>query len=233
VVTGRVVSYKGDANAKDIYKFLTGLPSINIQNIRSLQQADSFVRDSCTKGSKVCFLLLTQNNAGTDPLVLKSLAYHYRDPLSSKYLAVAAIYLKSTSGGGTVAPDTALSLAEEFGVKSFPTALLICGGDDKKIYEKYSGNIKDFDALTKFVSAYASNPKKCVELEKSVKVKRGKIDEIIKNSKKFTQSSLVKKKIGELREIIDALSITSKTPLLEKTDFVNVILEHVGVRTEL
>ena len=228
VMGGNVKLYKGDVNAKDIYNFLTSLTSVNIKTLSSISDTDKFVKDSCSKGSGVCLLFFTDAAASSsDPLVIKSVAYHLRASDNPKHSSVAKVIVKKT--GSTRTND----IAEAFGVTSFPAAVLVCGGYAKDyVYEKFTSNLKDFNALVVLLEKYGGNSKKCRDLEKSVKQKKGKRDYIMSALQNISSKDLFKKKISELREIVEVLGVKEAklSSLFEKSDFVSVIMEEVEIR---
>ena len=233
VVNGKVVQYNNDCNAKDVYTFLTQLPSVNIEAVATMKQANNFLKSSCSKGNGVCLILFTENPSKQDPLILKTIAYSHRSVSSSKnssgreqkFMSVGAVYVKP--GQKESERGEGIAIAEEFGVKTFPTALIVCGNEGKTVSEKYEGTIKDFDGLEKFISKYIGKPNQCRALAAAINEKKKNSQKLIDSVKGLSKAQLIKKKIGELRTIIEALGINSKSSLLEKDDFVNAIIHHL------
>lgn len=108
--------------------------------------------------------------------------------------------------------------------------VMYCGGD-RLAFERFDGDVTDMKAVLKFVAKFQSAGK-CKELLR-------KADDINKLKKRAAQESLrlsetdlLRKKVSELRSILEGLGKRTFTGLLEKADFVREILKHQKTRRE-
>ena len=117
-------------------------------------------------------------------------------------------------------------LAREFGLPNkYPTLVAVCAGGDKYAREVFPGDLKDLAAMEKFAGGFggAAGAKRCAGLRDQAGKEKQRRAAQSQSVKTLTEAQLKKKKIAELREIIDDLGIPS-AGLLEKPDYVAAIL---------
>ena len=103
----------------------------------------------------------------------------------------------------------------------------MCAGTELLANEAYTGDLKDLSAIEKFANQFGTTGSKaarCKGLQDKAKKDQVRRASQRASVKSLTEPQLRKKKISELREIIDDLGIPS-AGLLEKGDYVSAILK--------
>jgi hypothetical protein len=219
---GQSVLYQTDGagggseiSSKSLMDFVhTHVPG-DVANIRLSQQAEEFVSNSCQDNAKASYHmgLLYFSSKFETPLMLKSLSHQ----------------LKGKAAVGEVRGSNE-KLVREFGLsgREYPMLIAVCGGTEKRAYEKYSGDLKDMSAVEKFAAKY-SDKKLCRGLvdkaTKQAKQEKDRRSAQLKAATSLTEAQLNRKRVGELRELVEDLGLP-QTGLLEKSDFVHSILQY-------
>lgn len=122
-------------------------------------------------------------------------------------------------------------LARAFGlVDKYPQLVAVCAGASLLGSEVFQGDMKSIAQIDAFLKKF-EQPKTCAGLTaKADKLERERKAQV-RTAGSLTRQQLNKKRVGELRTIVEDLGI-STAALAEKSDYVEAILRH-GQRGEL
>ena len=207
------VPYQGDLgnfNPKSLFDFVNEKAPGDVANLRLSTQANDFVLTRCgnKKTSSFGIGLILFTSKFETPLMLKTLSF----ALSGK-VAVGEV-----RGGNE-------NLTREFGLTyAYPMLVAVCGGKEKLANEIYTGDMKDISSIEKFAQEFVS-PQKCQNLQKKAQKEKERRQAQKKSVSSLTEQELNKKRVSELREIVEDLSL-STAGMLEKGDYIRSILEH-------
>ena len=202
--------------SKSLFNFVLEKMPGTVLNIRHKQGAEDLLTTLVSKSfkSNVALLLFTQKFETS--LVLKHLAY----------MLEGTVAVGEVRGGND-------KLSLEFGVRTYPTLLAVCGGRELDSSETFEGDLKDFSALMKFVEKFKSNSKSsCEKLRKSKQADKEKRKVRVQQVKRLTESQVKKMKIKELKEIAVDIGL-GVSGLLEKSDYISAIMKHISHNNEL
>lgn len=210
---------------ESLQKFIvTSIPTTDIiHNIRQPYQLTNFISITCLNPKKITsnsgFVLLT--SAYETPVFWASLAFSYRS--------------KAAFGEVRASNDKLHALFSPEGRPVYPSLYAVCGNSDGLlINERFTGNLKQYAEVEKFIDSHVTSPSICRRL------KANKLDEVRQNYDRFvnyTEKQLMKLKINELKLALEVLTRSAPSMagsnkgeagvtegLLEKKDFVHAIL---------
>jgi protein disulfide-isomerase A6 len=203
-VEGKAIDYTGDRSPWDMHLFVSeNFPTKYITNLLRPEQLQSFLADKCKQRGtswQACVVLLTSKYE-TSP-ILKALSYQFRGKIA---------FAEARAGNQ--------QLAKELGATSFPTLLVICGGD-KDASEKYEGPM-DVASIGKYLAEFEGK-QRCSALAKAAKQKAQKQKQRLKELKAMKPEAFEKMKISELKALLNELG-EECVGCAERLDFVEKI----------
>jgi len=213
IFNGESVAYDDTAEngvtAKDLYQFcLETLPN-KVINVRTLQQAEEFysrtIADKKKSSLGVGIILFTTKF--DTPLMLKTLAHQHLNN----------VVVGEVRGGNS-------QVASHFGisVEKMPSLVVVCAGKEPLANMAFDGDLRDSDATAKFIQK-STKPNFCNQIRVDGEKTRKAKDSQLQGFLSLTRAQLMKKKVSELKFILEQLKI-STTSLFEKTDFVDKVL---------
>jgi hypothetical protein len=191
--------------SKSLLQFIEDSLPNALANLRLTTQVDELFQKSKAKHGALIFI----NPEYDTPLLYKVLGYKYSTSKSSPSVV---------SGEVRGSND---KLYKYLHIAQAPVILMYCGGD-KDAVEKYDGDVKDYSSIVKFISKFQS-PSRCKDLLKKTLSMRSIRQQAAHKARKLNKSDLTKKRVTELRSIVEDLGLSSHG-LLEKDDFVKAIL---------
>lgn len=193
---GRLVDYRGDRSARHLKDWALSLLPKHIKSVHKEAQLDDFLRQ-CQAGGKegakwgVCALLLSDK--GETPALYKSLAMRY---------------LGKIAFGEALRSNAEVSAT--FGVRSYPTLLVVCGGN-RDVVVKYDGEMKS-TKIARFLNQFYSG-KSCASAVK--------ID---------AATDFSKMRVAQLKQILQAKGEACRE-CVEKQDYIAKIRQVFGLGT--
>lgn len=206
------------ATGSSLLTFITSHIPSEVVNMRLPAQAEEFVGTTCAQQKLTYHAgLILFTSKYESALIMKSVAYYLK-----RSVAVAEVRGSNER------------VMKEFGLdpqhSKLPIMMAVCGGGDKMAHEVYGGDMKNYDALSKFLARF-KDPKHCDKLKRNAKASQDARNRKFEQALSYSAEQLQKKKISELSEIIEYLGL-STAGLLEKSDYVNTILQEAVTRKQ-
>ena len=192
-------------SAKGLMQFVEETIPNEVANVRLQPQLDELLaKAKGTRGIWGVLLLITDSY---DPsMVLKAAAIKFRQK----------VLVGEVRGSNE-------KLRKYLNISNAPALIFYCGGD-KHAFERYGGDLSDLKQISSFLNTFQSG-ERCRSLLKKAQESRSQREQLANQAKKLSEKDLSKKKVSELRGILDELKIPTDS-LLEKSDFVRAILAY-------
>lgn len=217
-------AYDSNPSPKMLHEFVVGAIPGEVANLRQVAQLDEWISKKCADKKAASYsagvVLLTAKFETS--LFIKSLAYSL----------VGKAPVAEVRGSNN-------NLAKELGLgsqPSYPILIVICAGTDRLAHMRYDGDLKEFDKVLGFIESHFGGRNRaaatCKRLYGKSKEKLQQREKRRAANKRLSLADLKKKKVAELREIVEDLAI-SVAGLFEKDDYIRVVHEHLTRHVEL
>ena len=178
---GKLIEYHGDRSAASLRDWGLSLLPQNVQYVRKDADLQEFLKSTKSKARWGVGILLFSSKKETSALY-KSLSLRYKNKIAFGEIK-----------------DSAKDLVAKFKVKSYPTLIAVCGGDERSLVP-FDSEMKN-SQLVRFLNSFYSG-KKCAEAI------------TLDSSTDFT-----KMKVSQLKQLLAAKGISCKD-CFEKNDFI-------------
>jgi curved DNA-binding protein CbpA len=206
VVGDTITHFNENPSMKNLYDFVLNV-DVPMTNLRTLQQTKKFATIKSDRSRKGRVILLTSRFE--TPLLFKAIAHRVRSWASTGEIR----------GENTV-------LAQALGVLSQPSLLVLCPNNDGYLAatKLFNGSLKNFREVSEWLDAFGKDIyQNCLIMKHNS----------LYHAMELNENQLRKKKVGELRQILETLGGSyNPQKMLEKEDVVNAILQQKDTKNK-